>query len=343
MFTRTFAAIITTVTVVAFLVSAPAAIASAPHTAKPSSVSLTSGYASVKSSTKRALHAQLEASNNPSTPANDSASIELAKGAQEDGESHDWTFRISSSVLQVASSGAGTLKLPAKDIAPFGAVSLKFKPIGKPKTKSCEGTVISKTIKVSLSGVFFFDSKSTGSHKWGTVGSKKSFTFPATNTITWLFRSANSENCISAATPCVSDVLWSSQQGAVAFDGFEASNDARMFASRSALLTKPTGATRSDSNVGSTKGLTVAVGGDGNASLAITGSGSGVAGSATITSSAPSQPFPSPCGNGKTQNSEFWSGPYANGTAPLTVAEQIYGALTMGDNGNGSIGQTTVS
>jgi hypothetical protein len=129
----------------------------------------------------------------------------------------------------------------------------------------------------------------------------------------------------------------------VAFDGFEAGNGARMFASRSASLSKPTGATRSDSNIGATKGLTVAVGGDGNASLAITGSGSGVAGSATITSSAPSQPFPSPCGNGKTQNSEFWSGPYANGSAPLTVAEQIYGSLTMGDNGNGSIGQTTVS
>jgi hypothetical protein len=245
-------------------------------------------------------------------------------------------------VLTVANSGAGTLKVPAKDIGPFGEVSLQIMPIGKITSKSCQGTVVSKSIKVRLSGVFSFDSKSTGADAWGVIGSTKSFTFPATNTVTWSYSSAASENCIATTTPCGATVIWAAQHGAVAMDGTEAgAGGARVIASRAVSLATPKGATRSDSNIASTQGLVVKTGLGGSASLVVTGEGSGVTGSATLMSTAPSSPFPTPCGKGKTQDGEFWSGSYADGSTPLTVAEQIYGAFTLSDNDNGTFDQTT--
>jgi hypothetical protein len=341
---RMLALLATSVSVGAFLVSAPAVVVAAPHVAKPTSVSIQSSYAKVTSSTKQPLHVVLEASNNPSTPVEDTVVVGLSKGLAGQGESHSWTLPISSSVLSVDSSGAGTLKVPAKDIAPFGDINLTIAPIGKITSKSCEGTVISKSAKVSLSGVFFFDSKSTGAHAWGAVGSKKKFAFAATNTLTWLYSSAVSENCIKTLTPCGASVFWTAQDGSVSLDGDDTTKTSSVLASRSASLSKPTGATRDDSNVGPTKPPVLETTGGGNATLSVDGAGSGVTGSATLTSSQPETSSPStPCGNGKTESSDFWSGTYANGSSPLTVSEQIYGALTLGANGNGLFGRSTNS
>jgi hypothetical protein len=324
--------------------SAPAVMASATatHAAKPTSVSLSSSFASVKSSTKQSLHVELEASNNPSTPANDTVMVELSKGALAGGEAHAWTFPISSSVLDVAASGAGSLKVPSRLISPFGSISLKIKPIGKIASKSCQGQVISKSERVALSGVFFFDSKSTGAHKWGTVGSKKSFTFPATNTVTWLFSSSTSENCISTSAPCSQNLFWSAEAGGVSFDGFQTSTGSTLRAGRAVNLSKPKGAMRNDSNVGLTTPPTVSNNGtQGNPTLTVSGDGAGVSGTATIAGSAPASTFNAPCGKGQTEITQLWSGSYSNGSPPLTVAEEIYGALTLPNGAEGTVSQTS--
>jgi hypothetical protein len=328
--------------------SAPAVIAASPHGAKATSVSLQSSYAAVTSSTKQALHVVVEASNNPSTPANDTVVVELAKGPEENGEAHDWTFPISASVLRVASTGAGTVKVPAKDIAPYGTLSLKIKPIGKVTSRSCQGTVTSKSVKVSLSGVFFFDSLSSGKDKWGTVGSRRSFTFPGTNTLTWLFSSAASENCLVSSSPCASVLTWQAQSDGVSFDGARVGNSSvgAVRASRAVKLSKPKGAVRTDNSVGVTTLPTVS-GDDGESttpSLVVSGNGTGsdVAGTAMITGAAPVIEVTAPCGKGQTEITKFFTGSYTNGNPPLTVAEQIYGVLTLKGSGvQGTVDEIT--
>lgn len=327
---------------------APSVVAAIPHAATPASFSLTSSDSRVTSSTKQALHVAIEASNNPSTPANDNVNVVLSKGVEDASETHIWTFPISSTVLHVAANGAGTLKMPVKDIAPFGTVSLTFKPLGKIVSTSCNGTVTGKHVSVSLSGVFFFDSKSTGAHKWGTVGNRKHFAFAATNTIRWSFSSASAESCVPVATTCTSSLFWSAQSNGGDFDGATTAagsvvTGGSIFASRAVNLAKPAGAMRDDSNIGKTSQPTIDTAPDGNATLSVTGGGAGVSGSATITSIAPAVPVTTPCSGGKTQSSSFWSGTYANGSPGLTVAEQIYGSLKLTGSPSGSFGQSTVS
>jgi hypothetical protein len=323
--------------------SAPAVIAASPHVAKATSVSLQSSYAAVTSSTKQALHLVVEASNNPSTPANDTVVVELAKGPEENGEAHDWTFPISASVLRIGPSGAGTLNVPAKNIRPFGAVSLKIKPVGKVTSKSCQGTVTSKSVKVSLSGVFYFDSASSGSHRWGTVGNKKSFSFPATNTVTWLFSSAASENCIATSTPCEPSTTWAAADAhGVSFDGEATNNDAGVVrASRAVTLSTPHGAVRDDSNVGQTTqpSLTSA---DADAPvLSVSGAGGVVTGTATIAGSMPATEISTPCGKNGSELTHFFTGTYSNSSPPLKVTEEIYGTLALGTNNDATVEQTT--
>jgi hypothetical protein len=325
--------------------AAPTALATAPHAATPNSVTLSSSDGALKSSTKQSIKVALEASNNPSTPANDTVNVVLSKGVEDASETHIWSFPISSSALHVASNGSGTLKVPAAKISPFGSISLTFKPIAKATSQSCNSTVVSKTVKVSLSGVFFFDSKSTGAHKWGTVGSKQHFSFPATNTVTWQFSSPSSENCIPASAPCAASLTWAAQANGVAFDGVSTNQTSSVVrASRSTSLAKPQGASRIDSNVATTTVPTINPNAQGNDVLTVTGSGSTITGSATITSSQPAATIPTPCGsNGGTESSQFFTGAYANGSTPLTVAEQIYGALSLADNSNGTVEQTQTS
>jgi hypothetical protein len=323
--------------------SAPASAASAPRALKSTSVSLQSSYAAVRSSTKQSLNVVVEASNNPSTPANDTLVVALAKGPVGDGESHDWSFPISASVLRIGPSGAGTLDVPAKSIQPFGAVSLKIEPVGKVTSKSCQGTVTSKSVKVSLSGVFYFDTASTGSHKWGTVGSKKSFSFPATNAVTWLFSSAASENCIATSTPCEPSTTWAAADAhGVSFDGEATNNDAGVVrASRAATLSTPHGAVRDDSNVGQTTQPSLTSADADPPVLSVSGAGGVVTGTATIAGSMPATQISTPCGKDGSELTHFFTGRYTNSSPPLKVTEEIYGTLTLGTNNNATVEQTT--
>jgi hypothetical protein len=316
--------------------SAPAVVASAPHAAaKPSSVSLTTSDATYKSSTKQALHVSLEASNNPSTPANDALVVTLSKGTPVLGETHTWTFQISSNVLKVATAGSGTLKVPATSIAPFGSVDLKIKPVGKIASQSCGGQVISQSVKVAVSGVFFFDSKSTGANKWGSVGRKKAFTFPASNVVTWLYSTTTSESCLPDTSVCQTGLLWTAQQSGAQFEGVSTNAGGSIFASRGVALSRPQGAIRTDSSTGTTFTPTVSTAANGDGTLTVNGSG-GVTGSGVLQSSGQAQEISVPCAGGSSQKTDFWTGTFNNGATALSVPEQIYGPITVQSGATGT-------
>lgn len=319
--------------------SAPAVVAGAPHAAaKPTSVSLTTSDATFKSSTKQALHVALEASNNPSTPANDSLVVALSKGTPGLGETHTWTFAISSNVLKVATGGSGTLKVPAVSVAPFGSVSLKITPTGKITSRSCGGQVISQSVKVAVSGVFFFDSLSTGAHRWGSVGSKKAFAFPPKNVVTWLYSTTTSESCLPGTSACQTGLLWTAQQSGAQFEGLSTNAGGSIFASRGVALSRPHGAVRTDSATGATFTPTVSTAANGDGTLTVNGSG-GVTGSGVLQSSGQAQEVSVPCAGGSSQKTDFWTGTFTNGTTALSVPEQIYGPITVADGATGTFTQ----
>ncbi|MGN6474974.1 MAG: hypothetical protein ACTHK4_15165 [Mycobacteriales bacterium] len=216
------------------------------------SVSLQSSQTKVTSSTSQPLLVQVNATQGQVM------SVTLSNGSSAKSESHVWTFAIDSSALTVDSSGKGTLTVPSAELSPYGSINLTIKPTGTPTTQSCQGTPTSKTQPVTLGGTFFFDSHSTGSHAWGTVGKTAGkFSFAATNTVVWTYVNAtNLGACFSLGNlPCSPHLFWQAPTQAAILIGNSQGSTGAIFASRTKSLTTPTGAAREDEAYGTSKKL----------------------------------------------------------------------------------------
>jgi hypothetical protein len=352
---------LTALVVSSAVVAAPAALAGRAHaTPAVTQIQLSSGTTKVMSSTHRKLQVDLLANNNPGSTADDVV-ITLREGGVA-GEEHDWTFPVAASALKANPAGKGTLKVPGTKIAPYGVVSLTITPIGKPKTDSCNGTPADKVQKVTLAGTFFFDTKSTGSKRWGTVGSrntKKKFAFSSTNDLTWFYRSAavpdGGERVTGAKAdcggdnpflPCSAGLIWDDASGIVDVSGVATSGVELIEASRNVALNTPVGATREDDLTGAgpapqfTTTPDAAADGESNATLVATAD-TGASGTTTLTSVTPSMVQEVPCRGGtanETANALFWANAtYTNGTIPLTVTAEIFGPITQANNTDATI------
>ncbi|HVV77449.1 MAG TPA: hypothetical protein VHC43_15595 [Mycobacteriales bacterium] len=323
----------------------PAATAATAHDA-PAAIStgLSSSATAKTSSTGHKLYVKVGATQSSvtATPAaTDNLDISLADNkAIFGGESHSWSFKIPATALTFntdstgSPDGSGTLDVPSSALSPFGVVSLTFAPTGSPTTQQCNGQPSSQTQPVTLSGTFYFDSRSKGSHKWGAVGSKtKKFTFSATNTVVTTYASTDFSCVGPAQAPCASATSWFASHGGVTFDGSAAgSGDGRVFGERSTNLSKPAGAIREDVNTGRSKPLSLKTKG-GSTSLSVVGA-HGTKGSATLKASKKQGPFNNPCKNGSEQVTAWNNASYKNGSTPLKIKMQIYGTLHLA-NGSG--------
>lgn len=325
----------------------PAATAAVPRATQPISTALNSGVTARTSSTGHKLFLTLTATHSDATATagtsanTDTLDITLANNRTIfGGESHSWSFRIPSTALVFNTDSAGnpdgngSLTVPASAISPFGVVKLKFAPAGTPTTQQCNGQPSSQTQPVSLSGTFFFDSKSTGSHKWGTEGSKTAtFTFAATNDVVTTYATTDFSCSGPAQVPCASAITWFANHGGISFDGTGAgSANGSIFGNRSNNLTKPAGAIRKDLDRGRSKPLALVTKG-GTTTLSVLGA-RGAVGSASLKSAKSQGPFSNPCMGG-TEQITAWSGAsYRNGSTPLQLKMQIYGILSLA-NGSG--------
>jgi hypothetical protein len=358
---------LTAVVTSSVLVAAPAALARTAHaTPAISQVQLSSGHTKVTSSTHRKLHVDLLANQTPGSTADDVV-VSLSEAGIA-GEEHDWTFPVAASALQVSSAGKGTLKVPSAKISPFGQISLTITPTGTPKTDSCDGTPSDKVQKVKLAGTFYFDTKSTGSQKWGAVGSRstkkkaKKFTFSSTNDVTWFYLLPPSPDAAAPVTgpdpdcggggdddlglPCNADLIWDDASGNVDLTGVSVAGLSLIEASRNTQLSTPAGATREDdlTGTGPTPQFTTtpdpASEGASDASLVVTAA-TGAVGTTTIASSTSTAPEQLPCEGsaaGETANVSFWQDcNYTNGTTPLTVPAEIFGPISQTNNAEASI------
>ncbi|HWC36185.1 MAG TPA: hypothetical protein VG650_15370 [Mycobacteriales bacterium] len=327
----------------------PAATAATAHdTPVATSTGLNSSITSTTSTTGHKLYVKLDASHSDATAApgtTDTLDVELANNKTIfGGESHTWSFKIPAGALTFDmdasgnADGNGTLDVPSSALSPFGMVSLKFAPKGSPTTQQCNGQPSSQTQPVTLSGTFYFDTKSKGSHKWGAIGSKtKKFTFSATNNVVTTYATTDFSCLGTQSAPCVSAISWFANHGGVSFDGSgQGSSNGSIFGSRSTNLSKPAAAIREDANTGVSKALKLKTKGS-STSLSVVGT-HGTVGSATLKASKKQGPFSNPCKSGTEQITAWSNGSYKNGSSPLKLKMQIFGTLSLANNSGQSDG-----
>jgi hypothetical protein len=290
-----------------------------------SSQTLSSSSTKVVSSKNHKLRVLVSASHSVAGQSGTSVNVTLA--TRTFSESHGFNFPIAASMLKISKTGKGSLKVGSK-LGRYGKISLHFAPYGKATVNRCQGQVTSKSRKVTLSGTFFFDSRS-GRHGWGTVGKRSgTFHFSTINTVTWFYvANITGEGCLGTfVPPCSFGTSWSGSYRGTSLSG----SAAAISGIRTVPLSRPKGASRFDSVTSSNVAATLKPGSGGTATMSIKGKGGGVKGTASIASTNPGFPEPGTCGRHKTaQTTTFWSGPWKNGSTPLSIKGQIFPAIKV--------------
>ncbi|HVY10627.1 MAG TPA: hypothetical protein VHB18_10860 [Mycobacteriales bacterium] len=324
----------------------PAAAVAAPRV---TSIELTSSNLSMTSATGQHLKVQVHAFVNANQPQDNEADITLWKplgvGGSAGEEDHTWTFPIQYSELKTNAAGKGTLDVASAELSPFGVMSLTMTPTQTDSIKSCNGSPSISTTRVKLAGTFFFSSRSTGAHKWGSVGShsaKKPVTFTGKNTLVQVF--PGTKQCLNtdANPPCMSGVMWDSGNSKVDVSGVIAAGREVVDAAR--LVGFATGAgtaaTREDDLIAPMSPPLWAMAADRlnpsaqDATLITRGSSPTSIGSASLTSTIPVSIQSVPCGTaGKSELGIAWPAvQYTNGATPLTFKPQVFGPIHAPNN-----------
>lgn len=295
----------------------------------------TSSVLTVKSSSGARLHLSIEGSGFPGGTST-SLSVLLSTGsAFGPGETHNWQFMLSKTAVSYsAATGRGHIT-SKKKLGRFGVVSLKFTKTSQHLSKCTRGTPpnnIDIDVAGHLSGKVFFN---TNSH-WGSIGSRKHMThFKGHSHLT-----KSGTGCPAGfnTTPlCSRDIVWdgpfvSGSNVSVFGDAVIAGKKSSTISvSNNVMLTKPTGASRSDYLIAREPAPTVHA-----KMLHITTSGKAVTGSATITQGKPTRSN-YPCkigGNSKTEKTKYYSGTWTS--TGLTGHFRATGKLTPVATGSAS-------
>jgi hypothetical protein len=252
-------------------------------------------------------------------------SLRIDVATRSANESHAYSFKAGSDALTVDHAGKGTLQAPATAIGSYGVVNLKITPVGPARTIRCNGQPSTKTQPVKLSGKFFLSTKSSGRHKWGSVGSKRQFTFAASNSITWNYAASCSN---LSFPPCASSFSWSATGPGSSMYGAGATSGS-VLASRTVQLSQAAGAIRADTvTFDATWSLKVAK--NKSAVLHIT-AGAGGAGKTTMRSIGSGRSHRVACGKSGKQSATAtsWQAKYVNGRPALLAKAKIFGGIKV--------------
>jgi hypothetical protein len=329
--------------------SAPAVAA----TPRVTATDLDSSLVSFTSSTGHRLVVEVHAFVQQGAPANDEADITLTQengGGTNGTEDHSWMFPIRSTDLDTTTAGQGTLSLSSAELGRFGSLHLTINPMGKAKTQTCSGSLAALVTPVSLSGKFLFKTLSGGAHSWGAVGSNKrnlDVLFTGKSTLTQIL--AGGGSCLAnestdAQLPCLNALMWDSSDATVDISGYEFPGIDMVTGSRVVSLhgDVPRGSMREDDVVTPVATpklanvldpITTLLDG---ISLIASAHRPAASGTASISSDTAAVRQTVPCGTaGKSESAAAWGGSaYTNGTTPLSLQPQIYGALHVPDNDN---------
>lgn len=281
------------------------------------SLSLSSHAQSVKTSTGKSLKLEVTAfkttTSGNTSPV--SVTVNLSTGTPfGKGETHSWRFSTSRSVFSYSpSTGKGTLDT-AKEIQPFGSMSLSFTKTGQSTTKcAVSGSVTN--VKGRLHGKVNVD---TNLSTWGRV-SDSTFTFSTPNVISL----SNGCNGGEGPVPCSVATTWSgpplaAPSGSAYVSGYavtvSGTTTSTITGSRTTGLSKPPDASRSDVLTAAEPAPHV----DGSTLTISTKTGSPVSGSATVSGGQASNTSQSCVLNGHSKTEHFasyytgasWSSPH---------------------------------
>lgn len=292
----------------------------------------------ITSSTSKTLSVYVSADSSADSTSDTGLNVSVATPSYSEG--HSWNFTINSSDLTLDSTGAGTLQTTSTETSPYATIDLTITPNGSASQYKCGGQLVSSTQPVKVSGTFFFATKSTGKHKWGTVGSTtKTFKFSSSSNVSYDYANTASSCGNSGGEPCTYFTDWSmgSADYTTDFYGTVEKKSPGMYANKQVTLSEPAGATRDDSYNATLKSTKLTTSGK-KATLTLTGNGGSTTGSATVHGTGKSS-YSGTCGkhNGtKTKISE-WSATFKNGKSSLEAHPQIFGPISMKNGGNGDI------
>ncbi len=305
------------------------------HAAAPSPdyVSLYGGSVNVVSSAHTKLTVDMYASKSLGAEASKTGNVSVDVSKRDHSETHSWYIPIPASAIQASMKGKGSVKTK---LGPYGKVALKFKKSKSAKVYNCGGAISSRTWQGTISGTFFFNTKSSGRHKWGAVGSKsKTFHFSTKSYLTFGYASTGDCGGGTPTIPCTYGTTWNvsaynkATHISTSLYGFlkQGASHAAITGSRNTQLARPQGASRTDIVTTSAPKpkLTTTSGG---ATLLAKGPNKT---SGKITSSNPGYPALNTCGRGdKTKYTQTsWSGSLVSGKHPLSVPADIFGAITV--------------
>jgi hypothetical protein len=278
---------------------------------------LNTSVLNIKNSHRRRLDLTLSSTSRAGIP-KASVSIALATGGLgSTGERHNWSFEISRSDLSYNNkTGHGKLAT-GTSLKTFGTIDLTFTKTSRTTSKCKGGTGHDTTIKGRLSGTLFFNTQ-TGSHGWGTVGSRHHrVTFMTPNTFS-LLTSGCPIGTGSGSATCISGLFWSAPYAtmtpSVSIFGYVTRSRSRTTSmvtfDQFQTIMSPAGASRTDTLIANEPVPKVSAG-----TLTITTAGHAITGSASIGNTT-SSPNNYPCkasGKSYTEKATLHTGMWTGG------------------------------
>lgn len=318
-------------------VLAPAATGSA-GAAAPTSLSyllLTTSSLHVHSSTRHKLLVVVDAEMNPTDPAQNFAYVQIS--LPNGHELHRWQFTIPRSLMKQTATGA-TLTLHNAQLAPYGLLKLTAKAVGTSKISTCGDGDYTVIQPVSVTGRFFFNTKSTGRQRWGGIGNKnKNVTFSTESRLDTGYGTGGL-NCNDYATACSNGPQLSVFGATTIISAQTIGKKTSIGFIRAVTLRKPKGAVRLDEEVTTANRPKIVIsskkGTVGSATLSLTVPRSSAAtGSFRLLRKGTFSSSTELCERNRAHSSQqvkTWSSArYVDGTPHIRVGEQIFGRLSL--------------
>ena len=254
--------------------------------------------------------------------------IEVSLQTRHRTEEHTWSFDASGHApVGVTSDGSGVVHLSHQQLGGFGRINLSVQPAGHLQ-QLCDGRAVGQQRRVAIDGAFVFNTRSSGRHRWGSVGrADHRVRFPRGGTFT------NARGC-SSAFPCPAQ-----QTSHWGMDRLVAGAPTSIRGTSMAGKTKASGhrlvlfagagtldSRRDFVRTAVVKPPTLHVHPGGNATLTVFAHG----GAATIDSTR-HETTSETCGSGVKQTQRrMWSGgDFTNGKHPIRIPMQIFGPIQV--------------
>jgi hypothetical protein len=246
----------------------------------------------------------------------------------EGTEGHLWSFPIGTTAFTTTSSGAGSFKTGAA-FGAYGSVSVTFTPTASRRIDVCDPYDYTVRQTERMKGKLYFDTRSTGSHAWGKVGStRRSFAFKGQ---TYLFTTYVGDECLPIMNvgACYNQVTWtaSNKSQTINFSGSTGPGDGSISADRVVHLKTPKGASRLDLVLASAPNPVLSTSGETGTEKVKT-SGGTFRGSATIKGPKASVSI-GHCTTGTLTETDWVSATTYKASPALRAHEEIFGTIKL--------------